>query len=1676
MSQKGSPFQKGGGGTSFEHVVQTAFTVSLVIGGHAPCLPPNKIIEVAFQNTQKDYQTDDILVIAESALGLHRLVIQAKHNLSFTEANKVFKEVINGFWKDFNNAAIFDKSKDKLVIVKNGLTLEERNHVKTLFNWASNHATSTDFFAEVNRIKVKKEKLQIFNSCFKEANGGVELSQDQLWQVLKCLDVLEYDLLNNGSVDLSHFLNIIKLSKNDSFPASEKDIWNTVMETVVQLNKDGGNLTKESIKERDFIKWFAPEKITPYYKAVAKLRNDSEAILMPIKDSISDFKLNRKIPKADVLNVINSKPFSVISGKPGVGKSALVKDILINDFNKEAFVFRGDQFNEPHLANVFSSLGINESLNDIFSVIALLKNRIIYIDSLEKLLESDPECAFKQLYAFIQKNPDIKIVATSRKYAIDLIVQKFGINQDDIGTVFLDELNENELQAIEERFPKLKPALNNAKVRQLLKSPKYIEYALTAISKISDDLSNVSLAVFKNKLWNTLVVDEINTKGGMPLKRERAFMEIATDRAKQMRLYVKPTDGDSEAIISLQGDNILIQHPTERLYSPAHDILEDWALVRHVTAAFNDSESVNEFFKKLGTEPAIRRAFRLWMEDQLLEESDQINKFIQEAVQSSDLERYWTDELLTAIFKSENSSVFFKNFEKELLDKNGVLLFRCIHIIRTCCKESSYELGKNKALKPIGSGWKEIILFINNHREYLNIYRGAINSLISDWHFKLLFQKEKIDLQEMIAVKSLLLTFIEQMENEDQYWTSDGMGPAREHVINVLFDLAAIAKEEIASIVTNAVQLREANNRRRSDFTSQVIKKILGGIGNEAIARENPDLIINTAWSVWKKRIRQLPNNPDHIPSMMFDAPMDYDSCWGFENKRSFSPSGSYKTPVYNLLMANAVTGVKFCVDLLNYSIDYYRNAKCERHLNLEEITLTMKDDSHVKQWGCFELWAAHRGLSVTHYLIESILMGLEKYLLQLARTKTAWSRKTLEQVVDTLLRKSNNITTTAVVASVAMAYPEEVSDGIVVLAGVRQIYSWDLNRSLQERTPLAPPDNEIPWAQKERHESNSLPHRKRFMTGFSTFIIDYQFNIRIKNEELFKVFDRLKLIDQDDIVWKKTLIDIDARNHKVKEYDEELGGFPIAPEYEEEIADFVESGKESYSKDTLSLMNSNVLLQVFKNEQKITFEKWNEIFLHVKASSNFMYDRPVTLAVVGLRDFRNELTDNFEEWCVNKIVESINKVISDSISRDFSALPTYNFMEREVIMGSFHILVDNAKKTNQEDEVLSLLAHSLFAPLPEHELKDLVSYIRETFFKSHPDLAKRLWLTILEYSKYKKNNHFYLDDPDEDRVSKALNKEYEFIQTTSKSKNIKVNISDIRLADHSPHLLTQALFVIPYDTIDAELVKYRQQYLKLFFEDFEKAESYSYHDDEEEGRKIGSNNWYRIQSYFSKYFLFADNTKSELKIILDAAYKPTEQPGSKFKDDLIEFVAMMLRLTVSKLDILIVDPKNKTVKTAMIDRFWKRWTYLFERVKDSKRTYFMSPLFLDTGWKEEASDWPPLRIGKSFYYELIQEFGKNNTTRILNVFSTIGERAFLPEGLNTLVEIYKSHLVSRASLYSDSANRLIERLFYNHISEIKANKKMIENFIWLLNEMIKLGSSKAYFIRENVITYRKSS
>ena len=1683
MSDKGSVFQKGGGGTNFEQLVQTAFLLTLIMRGNVPCIDSGLLTEVALQVTNRGYETDDFLAIAKSTSGEHRLLIQVKHDISFTADNEKFKEVINAFWKDYNNTSIFDKAKDKLIVIKNGLTKDERNHLKTLFNWAKKHATETDFISEVNRVKGKKIRLEVFRELLKETNNNTDLSDKELWEFLKCVDVLEYDFLNEGSVDRTYFLNLIKLSKSKTSTLTEKEIWDSTLSYVVTLNPNGGSATLESIKNEDFYKHFDGAQLSPYFKAVEKLKSDSKEILRPIKTSIGndgkEFQLERTETKEEILEALNSAKITVVTGKPGIGKSAIIKEIIQNDLpNASIFVFRADQFNEPTLANVFSSQGVNETIQDIFSCISLIPEKIIFIDSLEKLLEADPECAFKQLLALLKEHPEIKIIVSSRKYAIDLIALKFGIDKNETSVIDIPLLNEEDLKLVAEKFPQLNSVLKNDKLKKLLQSPKYLDFSILAISKTKDDYANVSLTEFKDELWNSLVVDSTNTTNGLPIKREEAFKEIAIKRAKEMKLFTKPDKSDAEAIMCLEKDEILFQENNNRRYSPTHDILEDWALIKYVSSRFEEFPKPKNLFLNLGNEPAIRRAFRLWIEDHLIDNSSKINDLIKTASSDPLIEKYWADELLIAVFKSENSNSFFTAFENELLADNAVFFNRCLHIIKTCCKESDSKINIS-VLLPIGSGWKEALFFIQKHITELEPIKLSILNFLTDWYYRLLFQYDKIETSELESVKFTVLRYLKEIEDGQEFWQEENVKSKSSILITILFDLAEISKDEIKQFISKALSHKENRDTWKLDsFYEMVLEKCLSGIGNYRLIKELPELIVETAWKNWKYIPPKDKGISDHRFMILASYSLRDEECWGIKDRRSFFPSGIYKTPVYNLLKAHPLVGLKFMVDFINYSVEFYVNSTCEYKHKISEIEIELNDGTMTKKWAAWELWAAYRGSSVTNYALESLLMSFEKFLLEMATRKTDVSKANLKFIFDYVLKHSNNIAPLSVLTSVSIAYPKEVKEAMLPLLSVLEFYDWEISRAIQEHTTLAPPDDDISFAQNERWESNQLPHRKKHQRGLGDFIVDYQFNIRELNKQIHNVFDKLQTkVEENNVKWKKRLNEIDIRKWEIRPFDEKIGGHVAQPKYETAVAEHLAASQDHIEKQETLATYSRLISRAKNREEAISYEKWTECYGYYANPENFdpLFSKPVTLATLGLNELPNYISEEQENWCVKTLVDAIGSILQDTFNRNYSLNMSVNLMERDIALSSFHLLMQKFHNDVDKNEIIATMICMLFAPFYDHEIKKVLQYIREIFFKQYPAEAKRVWLGLIKYSIYKKANaksHIYLD---KNQLSKQKEEEIKYVESISCDKTLKLDLSEIDFGKGEGYLLGRVFVITPFDSTDTDFESFIKHFIPLLTTDLQHEENYSSHRKKGE-RQIHAESVHDIEVYLGELLLKADIelSKAVLDLIIGPIYQH-ESSENRRQDDLFRFSSKIPEKVIYRLDEFLANSTDEGLNQKLITNFWILWKHFFEKIKASNRQYFLATLFLDINWRETASHWKPLENKKDFYKSMVQTLGKHKAISILKVFSTVGEKTFFPESISWLVEIFKSDETTTAALLYPAAERMIKRLFYNHISKIKNDKALVEDYVWILNRMVDYGSSEAYLFRENVITYKSN-
>ena len=246
---KSNVFSKGQGGANFEFRVQSAFVTYMLIKGSVPCMPDGEILFLRLQASSPPYKfhTDDLYIeFLSTENNKHKLLAQIKHNLTFSEKDKTFLEVIKAAWNDFNSDD-FNPRFDKIMVVKGNLSTKEYNHLLPILDWAKFKLSSGDFFDEVNAIQAKQHYLNAFKASLTEANEGRELSPRQLWSFLKCFCVISCDFNSEGSKDLVQCLNLIKLSIPDNANYTSKIVWDRILEFVSKADSKGSSFSLETL-------------------------------------------------------------------------------------------------------------------------------------------------------------------------------------------------------------------------------------------------------------------------------------------------------------------------------------------------------------------------------------------------------------------------------------------------------------------------------------------------------------------------------------------------------------------------------------------------------------------------------------------------------------------------------------------------------------------------------------------------------------------------------------------------------------------------------------------------------------------------------------------------------------------------------------------------------------------------------------------------------------------------------------------------------------------------------------------------------------------------------------------------------------------------------------------------------------------------------------------------------------------------------------------------------------------------------------------------------------------------------------------------------------------------------------------------------------------------------------
>jgi hypothetical protein len=1348
MTKISNPFSTGGGGYNFEDKVHAVFVSTLLCQGNIPGLTPGRIVKIILQGIYAGFQTDDLILFNIDNTGNEqKLISQIKHKLSFTLSDQIFEKVIRDAWQDFSNSALFNKGKDRLCLITSPASKEGIEDIKILLEWINYCSDWKEFESKVKTIgfssNEKRNKFSIICELLSRAKGSA-LSGEELFAFFKSWQLLNYDLDNSNSTHRSLIINMLNLARPFNTEKKGEEAWQSILEFVKDANQSAGTITSYTI----------PVTIKDYFSSsinisesdgITRLKDHSKLLIQQVKDSIGTVHLERTESLLKLSEIIENNNLVIVQGTAGIGKSALIKNIINNRNDILYFYFRIEDFNSPNLESVLTGLGVQERLQDLSARFALLNNKWIIIESLEKLFELENSYAFQDLLAFIKIDPTWKLIITCRTHSVQTFF--YNVFKPLMANPSLYEcpmLTENEIDHLKNKIPELFNILSNNRLRKLIRNLYYLELAFF-YSFEKHTVSNES--DFLNFLWKQVIGKESENINGLPDKRRITFEKIALKRAKTMTLGVDIADYDLEAVNKLIKDDLIIRYEDD-LIAPSHDVLEDLALIHFIDREYrNNGNEMSVFIKNIGNEPAMHRSFRLWIMKHISDESSSnFSKFIESLLNQKDLDIYWKDEVMSAILISDDPLSFFNKHEELLIENDGIILRRFIFILCLSCKIpdkqliDSFKLSKKTSellyssfLIPFGNGWSALLNFINSRINSFNdTFIDDFVQLLKEW--LLLIRIDQSLPNESKAASEIALNLLKKYKDN----IIDNQ--QAEAIVKVLIYLYPVIRSKIRKLIMQDIFYNEKRNKRnRSDWANIFVEQVLATLPNvQFLCKYHPQLVIRIAWQYWK-----MEENREKYLYCDIDADFGFQEFIG-RNIECFPPSG-LQGPFDSLLKYHPKIGISFILELCNYSAIKYSNSNHGKS-ECEYVYLEMNDGHKIKQICCERLWMAYRGTSVTPSILQSALMALENYLI-----KKIEDGKSISADLKILLSKSNSVLTSGLVAGLATGYWQLLGKAILPIVRTREFYNLDYLRLINEQSsnPLRfslTMYNDVikELFYNERMKSNNRIWRKIPLENIIPNLLlgDMKEEVSDIIDSFYKKLPPISQQNDGDKQWRLILNRMDIRKYHAEVSDKTKCILKI-PDPEADLHDYVNKSLQHENFITPFYKLNTWAKRVFDGENVIdSYAHYTEAISDAKKIQKLSQESPsneyvmlfkggVThTAAICVRDHWSELTYEDKLWSLSVVEEVIslesqnNHALEDAIMFNESYAAAFIIPQLYV----YFINSDNEKKLK-----------NLIAIAVTHESESIrqavCQGINKYLWNYVPDFAQSCLWGSIEYS-----------------------------------------------------------------------------------------------------------------------------------------------------------------------------------------------------------------------------------------------------------------------------------------------------------------------------------------------------
>jgi len=1168
---------------------------------------------------------------------------------------------------DFSSAGPFEKGRDSFALITLLGTTALLGHFTLLLDCARASIDASDFNRRLAKDgylhKTARKYAEEIRTIVGAACEGGLVPEEDFWQFLKSIHVLSLDLGSATAQAEAWLRTLLAHTAAEANPIGTAEAtWHHLLELAGSGMSAARKFTRSSLPESLRTKHRTIG--TREHDALRTLKEHSAIILDGIRNTVGpSLAIARDGLVTQILERLEKDRILIISGPAGYGKSALAKAAFLElAKNNFSFAFRAEEFNAAHLDETLGRAKVDLTSEGLSAVLAAQGRKIILIESVERLLEASVRDSFTDLLRLANRDATCRLILTCRDYSVNVVRSSLLQHADaQHGMITVPALTDNELDYAVMQLPLLARPLGNPRLRSLLCNPYLLDKAARMDWPETQPLPEDE-ASFRKKFWSDVVREDITGIGGLPQRRAQAFIELALRRARAMSIFAPCADLDQEALTKLRSINLItVSESSDSLASPAHDVLEDWALIQWLEERFTYHERVpGPMAIEVGGHPAIRRAYRSWLGEQLERDATTGDEFVLASLRTNEIPAYFRDDTVVSTLLSSNASRFLGRHRALLLADDCALLRRVIHLLRVACRATPTWFPTGRSLPatlfvPAGGAWAPVLeLVTESLGQLIPKDIPLLVGLIQDWSGSVTWWSPyPPGAKEAAAIAYGVLPHL------DNY----GQDTLQKKTFQVL---AKIPKADSAAFLA---LLDRAGQDDRQDYLAREFAALLfEGIDGGFACRDFPDAMMACA-----ERLFCL-TEADLRGRTRFSSSMDIGPFFGIREDitHDFFPSSAMRGPFAPLLRWHPDKGVDFILRFLNHAGRWYSERKWPgfRLEGTFDAHIQVAQHGQVVQQANGRFWALFRGMSVGPYVLQCALMALEAWLLE----QGSRANPHLESWLLKCLTDSKNVAVTAVVASVCNAYPHLAGKAAPALLTCQDFFELDRRRLIYESSTRAEPflpsiGVENTLYENERRQSALLDHRKHDLEALAL-----RLQLTVQREAVWEIIDRYrselpiqKVQTDEDRLWRLVLHRIDIRGFQATESpatpsapeeqqraaepekEERKATYYVPGPVDSDIQEMIESALPGQERKTRDLTLLNWGVAAWSREKDAEPSKWREMLEAARArclspedSEEFYGGGPGFIAAVCVRDHWDELSPAIKEWCVEQLIKCV--------------------------------------------------------------------------------------------------------------------------------------------------------------------------------------------------------------------------------------------------------------------------------------------------------------------------------------------------------------------------------------------------------------------------------------------------